>query len=57
MSTLSSVSECLAVNSFRWATGMPLNSNSYSTLEGGQDNEPAKLTKTKRKALLALRNL
>lgn len=45
MSTLSSVSECLAVNSFRWATGMPLNSNSYSTLEGGQDNEPAKLTK------------
>jgi hypothetical protein len=46
MSTLPAISECLAVNGFRWATGMPLNSNSYSTLEGGQDNEPAKLTRT-----------
>jgi hypothetical protein len=43
---LPTIRECLAINSFRYATGMPLNKNSYSTLEGGQDNEPAKLTRS-----------
>ncbi len=50
MASLPAINECLAVNSFRWATGLPLNANSYSTLEGGQENEPVKLTRAQEEA-------
>ena len=45
MADLASVKECLVTNTFRYATGFPIDRKSYSTLEGGQDNEPAALTR------------
>lgn len=53
---LPAVRECLVTNSFRYATGLPLNKYSYSTLEGGQDNEPAKLTPVQEGTFACARN-
>ncbi len=43
IAALPSVRECLIVNSFRYATGLPIDEESYSKQSGGQVDEPVKL--------------
>ena len=41
---LPAVRSCLAVNSFRWTTGLPLDAKAYSKQANGVVDEPVKLT-------------
>ena len=41
---LPAVRSCLAVNSFRWTTGLPLDTKAYSKQANGAVDEPVKLT-------------
>jgi hypothetical protein len=40
---LPAIRECLIVNSFRYATGMPIDEANYSKQNGGQTDEPVRL--------------
>lgn len=44
IAALPAARECYIINSFRYATGLPLDTDSYSTENGGQVDEPVKLS-------------